>query len=308
MTLKTKKTTVFAHKQVAVGTPFALTGARAIRTHGAKITPFQATEIKRDLDAQGFGSTGTIHAGPHQMCEFDVEMAGSGVAGTRPAYGDLFLACAMSETIVASTSVTYAPASGSTDVVTMYYELDGQRHSLTDAKGTWSIKVDSMAIPYFHFVFTGVWNDPATNTALVPDFSGFITPRPVAHDYTPKVTLHTLASVYKSFGFDFGNQVEFFDNPGEQSVEITDRKCSGNVSLIAPVLSTKNYFTTAKADTTGNLIMTHGMVAGNIVTLTSGVAQILSPAYGDDKGRATIDAKLDIQITVADDEVSLAFT
>jgi len=114
MTLKTKKTTVFAHKQAAVGTPFVLTGAHAMRTHGAKCTPFAATEIKRDLDAQGFGSTGTIHAGPHQMVEFDIEMAGSGVVGTRPAYGDLFMACAMSETIVAVTSVTYAPASGTT--------------------------------------------------------------------------------------------------------------------------------------------------------------------------------------------------
>jgi hypothetical protein len=308
MTLKTKKTTVFAAKETTYGTAVVLTGAKAIRTHGAKITPFAATEIKRDLDAQGFGSTGTIHAGAHAMLEFDVEMAGSGAAGTRPAYGDLFLACAMSETIVAVTSVTYAPASGSTDSLTMYFELDGQRHALIGSRGTWSIKADSQGIPYLHFVFTGMWVDPLTITSLVPNFAGFITPRPIAFDYTPKISLHALASVYKSFGFDYGNQVEFIDNPGEQSVEIVDRRCAGNVSLLAPILSTKNYFTVAKADTTGALSMVHGMTAGNIVTLAAPVAQILNPAYGTDKGRATIDAKLDIIITTADDEMTLAFT
>jgi hypothetical protein len=44
----------------------------------------------------------------------------------------------MSETIVAVTSVTYAPASNSTDSLTMYFELDGQRHALIGARGTWS--------------------------------------------------------------------------------------------------------------------------------------------------------------------------
>ena len=308
MTLKTKKTAVFAKKETTYGTAVALTGAAAIRTHGAKLTAFNATEIKRDLDGSGFGSTGTIHSGAHVMLEFDCELAGSGAAGTRPAFGDLFLACAMSETIVAVTSVTYAPASSSTDSLTMYCEIDGQRHALIGARGTWQLKVDSQGIPYIHFNFTGMWVDPLSATALVPDFSGFKTPRPIAFDYTPEISLHALSSVYKSFGFDFGNQVEFFDNPGEQSVEITDRKCSGSVSLLAPTLTVKNYFTAAKTDVADVLTMVHGMTAGNIVTLNAPYAQILSPNYGDDKGRATIEAKLDIQRSVVDDEMTLAFT
>lgn len=308
MTLKTKKTTVFAKKETVYGTAVALTGAAAIRTHGAKLTAFQATEIKRDLDGQGFGSTGTIHSGAHVMLEFDCELSGSGTVGTRPAYGDLLLASAMSETVVAATSVTYAPASDSTDSLTMYCELDGQRHALIGARGTWQVKADSQGIPYLHFQFTGMWVDPVTATALVPDFSGFTTPRPIAFDYTPKVSLHGLASVYTSFGFDYGNEVNFFDNPGEQSVEITDRNCSGNVSLLAPVLSTKNYFTLAKTDVADVLTVVHGMTAGNIITLNAPKAQILSPAYGDDKGRATLAAKLDIQVDATDDEMSLAFT
>ena len=41
---------------------------------------------------------------------FEVEMAGSGTAGTAPAFGPLLKACGNSETIVTDTSVTYAPS------------------------------------------------------------------------------------------------------------------------------------------------------------------------------------------------------
>jgi hypothetical protein len=45
----------------------------------------------------------------------------------------------------------------------MYFELDGQRHALIGARGTFTIKADSQGIPYFHFTFTGMWVDPLTN-------------------------------------------------------------------------------------------------------------------------------------------------
>jgi hypothetical protein len=312
--LRNKKTTVFAKAESVYGTAVALVAADAIRTHGAKITPFSANAISRDLDGQAFGNSGDIHTGAHVMLEFDVEAAGSGVAGTAPNYGKLFKACQMSETIVAVTSVTYAPASSGTTSLTMYFQLDGQRHALVGARGSWQIKFDSQSIAYFHFVFTGLWVDPASIADIVPDFTGFTVPRPVSYAYTPTVTLHALASIFKSFSYDHGNDVEFFDNPGEQTVEIMDRKPVGKVSLLAPTLTTKNYFTTAKADTTGGLTLVHGMTAGNIWTLAAGYTQLKTPAYGDDKGRATLDADLNFLYSGAaggsgvDDEMSLAFT
>lgn len=306
--LRNKKTLIFAKAESVYGTPVALLAADAIRTHAAKCTPFAANAIKRDLNGSAFGNSGVIHTGAHVVLEFDVEAAGSGVAGTAPEYGVLFKACQMSETIVATTSVTYAPASNSTTSLTMYYQLDGQRHAMSGARGTFQIKLDSQGIPYFHFVFTGLWIDPVSAADIVPDFTGFTTPRPVSFAYTPTVTLHGLSSVFKSFTYDHANQVEFFDNPGEETVEIMDREPSGQISLLAPALSTKNYFTTAKADTVGGLTVVHGMTAGNIITLDAPNTQLETPNYGDDKGRATLDAKLDFQYSSADDEMTLAFT
>lgn len=306
--MKTRKTTIFAKNEVTYGTAVALTGADAIRTHEAKIVPFSATVIERKLDGTGFGSDGVIHSGAHVEIEFDCELSGSGTSGTVPAYGKLLKACQMSETIVVTTSVTYAPASNGTDSLTMYFQLDGQRHAMLGARGTWSIKADSQGIPYLHFKFIGMWVDPSSVADLVPVFTGFTTPRPVSFDYTPKVSLHGVMSVYKSFSYDHANDVQFYDNPGEQFVDVVDRSPAGTISLLAPLLSVKNYFTTVKADTQGVLTLVHGMTAGNIITLNAPKAQLKEPKYSDDKGRAMLDAGIAFVRGAVDDEMTLAYT
>lgn len=308
MTLRTKARTLFAKPEVTYNTPVALAAADAIRTMGLTIRPLVGTPIDRNLDGPAFGATGKIHPGVHVVVEFDVEMSGSGVAGTAPKFGHLFLACKMSETVVADTSVAYEPATGGTASETMYFQLDGQRHALSGARGTWSIKFDSQGIPYFHFVYTGIYISPTTTADIAPTWTGWTTPRPVTFAHTPTVSLHSVASVFRSFAFDYGNDVQYFNNPGEEYVDIMDRKCSGQISLKAPTIATKNYFATALADTLGNLTLVHGMTAGNIVSVDADFVQLLEPTYGDDRGRVTLDAKLDFTRDVADDEMALIFT
>src|SRR5438445_3168263 len=146
MPLRRKKTTVFAHIETTYGTPVVLVAADAIRTHGAKLTPFNATAIKRDLDGAAFGNAGVIHSGAHVMLEYDVELTASGTAGTAPKWGVLLKACQMSEVIVATTSATYAPATNGTTSLTQYFQLDGQRHALTGSRCTYSLKYTSQRI------------------------------------------------------------------------------------------------------------------------------------------------------------------
>lgn len=306
--MRTRKVTLFAKPEAVYGVAEALVAADAIRTMGLKCKPFVAGTVERNLDGAAFGNSGVIHTGAHLEVEFDVEAAGSGAAGTAPNYGHLFKACQMAETVLATTSVTYEPASDGTDSETMYFQLDGQRHALRGARGSWSLKFDSQGIPYFHFKFVGLWVDPVTAADITPDFTGFITPRPVTYEHTPTVSLHALAAVYRTFSYDHANQVEYFNNPGEELVDITDRKPAGSISLLAPALSTKNYFTTAKADTVGALVLIHGMVAGNIFTLNGPQTQLLQPDYADDKGRAMLNANLAFTYDAGDDEMSLVFT
>ena len=308
MALRSKAVTVFAKAEVTYGTPVALVAADAIRTRGATCRPFEAQALDRELDGPSFGATGKIHVGEHVIVEFDVEMAGSGAAGTAPKYAHLFLSCGMSQTIVPTTSVTLAPATQSTSSHTLYFQLDGQRHAVRGARGTWSLRFDSQGIPYFRFVFTGLGVDPASATDIVPVWTGWTTPQPVSYAYTPAVELHGLSAVFRSFAFEYGNQVNHFNDPGEDDVAITERMCTGTIALRAPTLTAKNYFTTARANTQGELTLVHGMTAGNIITLQGPQVQILQPRYGDDRGRAMIEANLEFCRDEADDEMELIFT
>lgn len=308
MSLRLKKTQIFAALEVTYATAVALTGADAILTKGAKITPLAGSTVQRELDGGTFGNDGALHVGTHVQLEFDVELAGSGTEGTAPKWGRLMLACQMAQTIVAATSVEYTPASSGTDSLTMYFQLDGQRHAMRGARGTWSLKLDSQGIPYIHFVFTGLYVTPVSIADLVRDVSAFRVPRPVTFANTPSFSLHGITAPYKSFSYDHKNQVEYFDNPGEEMVEIVDRKPDGQISLKAPAISVKDYFSTARADTIGALTMVHGTAAGNICTFSADRVQILEPKYGEDKGRAMIDANLSFIRDVGDDEISLLLT
>jgi hypothetical protein len=310
MSLFTRKTTVFAHLESVYATAVALVAADAIRTHGAKLK-YVDNGIKRDLDGQSMGNTGKTHVGAHWELEFDVEIAGSGVAGTAPNYGPLFKASKMSEVVVADTSVTYARASGSTDSLTMYFQLDGQRRAMRGARGTWQIKIDSQGIPYLHFKFIGLWVAPQTIADIVPDFTGFLKPKPVAFEYTPKVSLFGLDSVYKSFSADFGNDCQYINNPGEELVEVVDGSATGSVMLLAPAFSTHDYFSDARANTEGALTLVHGMTAGNIFTFNAPQTQLDGPDDDADQGRAFLKSNLDFNLDddgTADSDLTLVYT
>lgn len=308
MSLRSKSLLVIAMAEVIYGTAVAAAGSGAIVTSNAQLSPLEGNTISRNLDRPTFGNDLQLHVGVHCMLQFDVELVGSGTLGTAPKWGPLIKACGVKETIVAATSVTYAPDSAGNESMTLYFNMDGQQHMLTGARGTFQLKVESGQIPHLTFQFTGLYNVPTSTAALAPTgWAGFQVPQPVTFDNTQQVTVHTLASVFKTFDFDQGNVVTYFDNPGEQEVKITDRQSKGSVSILAPAISDKDYFTATKSNTLGDLSFTHGTGVTDKVTFASTQAQLLQPKYGNDSDRATLDAQLSfVPTTTGDDEWSIA--
>lgn len=304
MSLKSKALLVLAIAELVYGTDPTPTGANAILTSNAQLSPLESSTVARNIDRPTFGADQQLHVGVHAMLTFEVELVGSGTLGTAPAWGKLLKACACKETIVAATSVVYTPQTDSTESLTLYFFLDGQLHKLLGARGTFTLTGDSQTIPKLKFTFTGLWVEPLSQAAptALAGWDAFQIPDPVTFDYTPTVQLHGLASVFKSFSFDHGNQVTYFDNPGERKVEITDRDSKGSVSIIAPKLSDRNYFAIAKANTLGALSFVHGMDDTKRVALVSPRVQLLQPKYGDDQGRATLEANLSFVPTNAGDD------
>ena len=79
---------LLAKLEVSYGTdPVPTGGANAILTKGLTIQPYNGARVSRDLDRSTFGAQSEINTGAFVTVSFGVELAGSGTAGTAPAWG-----------------------------------------------------------------------------------------------------------------------------------------------------------------------------------------------------------------------------
>ena len=94
-------------------------------------------------------------------------------------------ACGLSETVVADTSVTYAPVSASFDSVTIRF-YDGTRHVLTGCRGSVTFNFVAGQFPVASFNFIGIYNNPS-DTALSGTFT--VANQAAALELTTQTTL-----------------------------------------------------------------------------------------------------------------------
>lgn len=310
MPLLARKKLLLAKTETVYGTDVTPTGAaNAIQTSQLSIVPLAGPVVSRDLDRPTLGSDLQIQVGQFVQMSFMVEVAGSSAAGTAPPWGPLVEACGFSETIVASTSVTYAPEASPFESLTMYFHHDGQLHKLTGARGTFSMDMSAGGIPHFNFTFTGLYNIPTSTADATPTFTAFQVPKAVNDTNTTAFTLHTVSCNVISATFDMACNVVYRNVVNSESVELIDRAPSGQLVFEAPTIATKNWFATALASTTGAMSMVHGSTAGNIVTIGAPNAQLVSPTYGESDGVSTIQTGLSfVPGSSGNDEFTIAVT
>jgi hypothetical protein len=311
MALNSKKRLLAAKVEASYGVAETLTGAECVLTKGLDISPFEGEALDRDLDRPQFGASDRIHVGTYVAVTFMVELQGSGALGTAPAFGDLLQGCHMLETVVAATSVEYTPDSDDTTSVTLRFNLDGIDHLIVGAMGSFKVKIDANQIPYLEFRFVGIYADPTATAALSPTgWTSFIKPEPISFAGTTAFQFYGITTGWqlRNFELDQGNQVEYFEGPGEQLVDITDRDGKGSLSTLLRAVGTFNPYAIAKANTTGALLITHGTVAANRWHLSAPSVQILTPKYGDDRNRALMQVDLAfVPTATGDDDFKLRF-
>ena len=140
MPLLTRKRLLLAKTEDTYGTDSTPTGsANAILVRNLEIVPLQSDIVQRELIRPYLGNYEQLLANTRVQVTFEVELAGSGTAGTAPAYGPVLKACGLAETLVATTSATYAPVSTSFSSVTLYFLQDAIRHIVTGARGTFRL-------------------------------------------------------------------------------------------------------------------------------------------------------------------------
>jgi hypothetical protein len=306
----TRKRLLLAKTEVTYGTDPTPTGAaNAILVRNLEITPLQADLVSRDLVRPYLGNYETLLAQTRVEVTFEVELAGSGTAGTAPAYGPVLKACGLSETVVATTSVTYAPVSSSFSSATLYFHNDGIRHKVTGCRGTFEVNMQVGQIPTIAFTMTGIYNAPSDVALPSPTYSQ-PTPLVFKNGNSSNFSLFSYSGCLQSLQMQIANDVIYRELVGcTKQVLITDRKPAATAVIEAPDIATKDYFTAALGTATGNLTVQHGSTAGNIITFTAAQADITQPSYSDLNGIQMLNLPLMLVPTSAgNDELSLVYT
>jgi hypothetical protein len=267
--------------------------------------------VKRDVIQPWMGNSGTLLAEAHAKIDFEVELAGSGTAGTAPGWGALMQACGFSQTIVATTSVTYSPVSAVLPSVTIYYYLDGQVHKLTGCRGDMSISM-AKQISTIKFSMTGFFA-PAT-TVVLPTGTVFSTQaEPIIPGSTNMGAINLFgyaAPAIEKFDFKLGNKVAFVNRigAGGQYVYLTDRAPSGSVDFEAVTPDVKDFFTMATSAVNQAFSFTLGTVAGNKVAINCPSCDVLNPAIADNNGVQMMTIPFDIDPVAGNDDLTIVVT
>lgn len=301
---------VLAKIETTYGTDATPTGAaNAVLVSEVSVKPMEMKTVDRALIRPFLGNSEQLPTEIYNGCEFSVELAGSGAAGTAPSIGPLLRACGFSETTAAGVSVAYAPVSSGFESLTMYLNLDGVLHKSLGARGTVSFSLKNNERPMAKFVFTGLFVPIADAALPAVTLTSWKKPLPCNRSNTPTFTLHGYAAGLDDFQIDMANDVQYRSLIGGQEyVRIVDRKPKGSVVMEAVKVADKDWWTSIKSATTGAVAMVHGLTAGNIVEVAAPNVQIHTPTYSDQNGIAMLSGQLAISPGgTGNDELVLTF-
>lgn len=273
-----RKKALLAKKEVTYGTDPVPTGAlNAIQTRNLSIEPLVGDQLEFDTDTELLGARAASMVGKHVKVTFEVAFAGSGAAGTAPAWGVLMLGCGHTETVDAGVDVTYAPKDTDTDSITLWVLVGRTLHKVTGARGSVKLSTKKREYPWLQFEFMGLFgpvSDQAASLGTV--LTAFVKPLPFRAASVEFELGAYLAGLHE-LTVDFGQKVEFYEHSEEEQVVQVDRLATWQGLLEEPDIGTKDFYTDVNADTQMALSYVHGTAAGNICEVAAPKTQLLSP-------------------------------
>ncbi|MDD5297663.1 MAG: hypothetical protein PHU46_12190 [Rhodocyclaceae bacterium] len=311
-----RNTAILAKIETTYGTDAAPAGAtEAILASNFTATPLAANYVDRGLVRPFLGTSDRLIGYTYKDLAFDVEVAGSGTAGSAPAWGKLLRACAFAETITAGQRVDYNPISTAFESLTIYYYDDGVLHKLLGARGTVEFKLPVGQKPVMAFKFTGLDGGDAAAANPSLTLTAWQPPVAVTNANTGQLTLGcTYAAGALSGGATYASQgltanlagkVVYQELVGSSQVDFTDRDPSGKLVLDLTAAQEVALYTTVKSMTKQGLGMTQGTVAGNKFLFFAPGAQLMNPSKQDMNGRRLIGFDIDFTPVAGNDEMRI---
>lgn len=265
------------------GTLETLTGADAIPCELLTPNVQEFTEAEREMISSVVPGMpyASVMTQKKMSLPIVTEFAGSGTAGTAPAFDKLLLAAGFNKTIVPSTSVTYnLPWPLASTRYSVGFDLAGQLHA---GKGgivtTFSIKGEAGGYAKAEFNYEGAYVPVATSAAVTPVFPSFANPATFDSQGIGSFTIASQSACVRSFEVNLSNVYTFQDDGGCVARHtITDRNVEGSATIQRKLLGELDPYALVASSTLGNLIFPYGTVGGNISTVTLPSIQLTSVA------------------------------
>lgn len=242
MSRKFRKTAILAKIETTKYLDASPAGATdAIQIANLDVVPFEAQNVDRALIRSYFGRGGQLVGPGTVSLTFEVELQGSGAAGTAPAWGPLVRACAFAETVTASTRVDYTPVTDGIESLTIYYHRDGVKHAATGCQGSFELMMEVGGRPMLKFTFRGKASSPTATSDPSTTLTAWKIPSVVNDTNTADLVVGgsysagaiTGGTSYVSGGLtmNMNNAVQFTPLVGAEYIDITDRNPTGKVAL-----------------------------------------------------------------------------
>ena len=315
---KMKNMVVLAKVEATAGVDATPTGAAdAILTAGdVTLQPVDAQAVPRTIRTGYFGSPGSFMGSAWMRLAFGVEMAGSGTAGTAPAWGKLLQGCAFAETVTAGQRVDYTPVSSGLKTLSIYAYADGLQHKLIGAMGNLTGSTIVNGVPVLQFEFwapylapTAVANPSLTLTAWkLPELVNDTNTADLVLGGTYSAGAISGGTAYPSGGIEFntGNVLSRIELIGAKKNEITDRNVTGSIRTL-DLTAAQEITLQGKvvAGTQESIGIVHGSAAGKKVILFFPQANYRSFSYADVDGVLTASLDFDAPPASGNDDMRI---
>lgn len=307
----TNREVILAKVESAYGTDATPTGTDAILCGNIQFKPTATRMHERHAVTSSVATSKKIYGGRLGEITFDVESRGSGAAGAAPEFAALLKACAMQETVVASTSVTYVPRSTGQESITIYYYQDGIRTILTGCVGDFSLKIETGKPAIYSFRFVGHASSPSDVSVVTPTYDSTV-PVPLLDS---AFTLGGTAIDFTSVEFSLNNEVATPTSAqgadGYGQMRVGKRDVTGKIDPEMVTVAVKAYVSlwaagTSMAVTTGAI----GTAAGNICTVAAGQCYFTDVSDSDRDGIRAYDITFGCAESAAgqNDDISIEYT
>lgn len=309
MPIYARKMVLLAKPETTYATDPTLTGAaNAILARNITIAEMEGSDESRDLVQPNFGNQPTIPTGTYVSIEYDTEIAGSGTAGTAPAWGALLRGCGYAEVVSAGVSVAYTPITDSIESLYKKFWMGSTLHAIKGARGTGKLQFTAQKIPFIHWKFSGLYVAPGEVSAATPTFTNWKKPV-IVNKANTTLSINSVALVARDFSLDIANPIEPRLLINSESVLITDHKEQIDFTAEAVPVSTLDIHTLALTQAAVPASLVHGTVAGNIATISAPNAQFQRPkGYSINQGIAERGLSMLCLPGSGNDQVSITLT